>query len=141
MNVVGENYLVTIGEAEHVGKLYNANIYKVIKTEFHPFQVSYQRCLNFFQTTHPISPDAQTFITALNTYFADGHYFSYGYDLTASRQKRLEFLQSLQTSTNDNPFEQEGGSAQKPSSVDPMLMIACDPRYFWNLPLYRDFMD
>lgn len=50
----------------------------------------------------------------------DGFYFSYGYDLTASRQRRINWMQEKNT--------------------DPLKLIACDHQYFWNLALYRDFI-
>jgi hypothetical protein len=56
----------------------------------------------------------------VKTFLCDGFYFSYGYDLTASRQRRIAWMQKR--------------------STDPLEMIACDSRYFWNLRLYKDFI-
>lgn len=56
----------------------------------------------------------------LKSYLACGFYFSYGYDLTASHQRRLSHIQTKAT---------------------PLDLLACDPRYFWNLNLYKDFVD
>jgi hypothetical protein len=50
-----------------------------------------------------------------------GFYFSYGYDLTACRQRRLQVIQG--------------------KKVSPLDMVACDRRYFWNINLYKDFID
>jgi hypothetical protein len=46
----------------------------------------------------------------------DGFYFSYGYDVTCSRQRRLKWIQQ--------------------NSNDALELIACDRNYFWNLQLY-----
>ena len=51
----------------------------------------------------------------------DGFYFSYGYDLTTSRQRRIAWM-------------------QKKDRSDPLKLIASDHNYFWNLGLYRDFI-
>ena len=56
----------------------------------------------------------------VKSYLEDGFYFSYGYDLTASRQRRLTWMQQKNT--------------------DPLKLIACDHQYFWNGALYRDFI-
>ena len=61
------------------------------------------------------------YIDELKKYLCDGFYFSYGYDLTASRQRRIKFLQE--------------------KSKDMMRVIASDHRYFWNINLYKDFRD
>lgn len=50
----------------------------------------------------------------------DGFYFSYGYDMTCSRQRRIQWMQKR--------------------SKDPLQQIASDSRYFWNKNLYRDFI-
>jgi hypothetical protein len=50
----------------------------------------------------------------------DGFYFSYGYDVTCSRQRRVKYMQSQNT--------------------DEMKLIACDLNYFWNYALYADFV-
>ncbi len=56
----------------------------------------------------------------VKTYLYDGFYFSFGYDLTCSRQRRINWMQKR--------------------SKDPLELIAADERYFWNFNLYRDFM-
>lgn len=59
------------------------------------------------------------YIEELKKYLSEGFYFSYGYDLTSSRQRRIKFLQE--------------------KVKDPMRIIASDHRYFWNVNLYKDF--
>jgi hypothetical protein len=61
------------------------------------------------------------YIDQLKKYLCDGFYFSYGYDLTASRQRRIKFLQE--------------------KSKDMLRVIASDQRFFWNINLYKDFRD
>lgn len=56
----------------------------------------------------------------VKAYLCDGFYFSYGYDLTCSRQRRIAWMQKR--------------------SKDPLETIASDSRYFWNLNLLRDFI-
>jgi hypothetical protein len=63
------------------------------------------------------------YIDNLKKYLTEGFYFSYGYDLTCSRQRRVKFLQDTQ------------------ESRDPLRMMASDHRYFWNLNLYHDFIN
>jgi hypothetical protein len=61
------------------------------------------------------------YIDELKKYLSEGFYYSYGYDLTASRQRRIKFMQE--------------------KSKDMLRIIASDHRYFWNLNLYKDFRD
>lgn len=61
------------------------------------------------------------YIDELKKYLSEGFYFSYGYDLTSSRQRRIKFLQEKEK--------------------DPLRIIASDNRYFWNLNLYKDFQE
>jgi len=37
VNIVGDNYLITITEAQIVGTLQNATIYKIVTVALHPF--------------------------------------------------------------------------------------------------------
>ena len=66
---------------------------------------------------HPVGQ----YIEALEKYLCDGFYFSFGYDLTCSRQRRIKFLS-------------EGNK-------DSLRVIASDHRYFWNLNLYNTFRE
>lgn len=50
----------------------------------------------------------------------DGFYFSYGYDITCSRQRRVKWMQS--------------------ADKDAAKLVACDENYFWNHALYADFI-
>ena len=61
------------------------------------------------------------YIEELKKFLKEGFYFSYGYDLTASRQTRIKFLQQ--------------------KCKDKFRVIACDSRYFWNINLYKDFRE
>ena len=47
----------------------------------------------------------------------DGFYFSYGYDVTASRQRRLNWMKT------------EG-------KKEALSLLACDKNYFWNYSMY-----
>ena len=51
----------------------------------------------------------------------DGFYFSYTYDVTCSRQRRVKHIQ-------DNSFEKELGK------------VAADKDYFWNYEMLQDFI-
>ena len=73
MNVLGHNYLGVIENAAHVGTLNNAMIYKITKVNMIPFRLG--------NITH----QAQLMVTDVCSMLEDGFYFSYGYDLTASR--------------------------------------------------------
>ena len=39
VNIIGQNYLCVIKEAQIVGKLYGAHVYKVTETKLYPFYV------------------------------------------------------------------------------------------------------
>jgi len=108
MNVLGVNYLGVIENAAQVGTLNNAKIYKITTVNMVPFRLGNQL------------PQAQQMVSDVKSFLEDGFYFSYGYDLTASRQRRLTWMQQ--------------------KSADPLKLIACDHQYFWNLALYRDFL-
>lgn len=60
-----------------------------------------------------------SYIDELKKYLTQGFYFSYGYDLTCSRQRRIKFLSE--------------------KSKDKLRIIASDSRYVWNSNLYKDF--
>lgn len=64
-------------------------------------------------------------ITKLQKYLRDGFYFGRDYDITASRQRRLQFKKKI-----------EGGV-----QVQPIDFIACEPRYFWNRDIYQGFQE
>ena len=67
-----------------------------------------------------ITGEALNMVNDVISMLEDGFYFSYGYDLTSSRQRRVTWMQE--------------------KSKDPLKLIACDHEYFWNLALYRDFI-
>ena len=60
-------------------------------------------------------------LDGVKTMLCDGFYFSYGYDLTCSRQRRITWM-------------------QKKDRSDPLKLIASDHNYFWNKALYRDLI-
>ena len=63
---------------------------------------------------------------SLKKYLTNGFYFSYHYDMTASRQRRHD-------------FEKKVTSKQiVPHAAD---MIACDDRYFWNKNILERFSE
>lgn len=99
--------------------LYGSHIYKITDVRIIPFYVSFCESLILYQMN--IIHNVAQYIDELKKYLCDGFYFSYGYDLTASRQRRIKFLQE--------------------KSKDMMRIIACDHRYFWNCNLYNDFKD
>lgn len=94
MNVMGTNYLGVIENAQHVGTLNNAKIYNITEVRLVPFRLSI--------TGH----EEQTMVNDVKSMLEDGFYFSYGYDLTASRQRRINWIQT--------------------KSTDPLKLIACD---------------
>jgi len=82
VNINGKNFLCVVTDAEAVGNIFKSNVYKVTGVKLHAFDKDYK----------PPANDAviENFIEFLK----DGFYFSYGYDLTASRQRRIEFLRN-----------------------------------------------
>ena len=72
------------------------------------------------QNQHFIDDITRNIIEDVKNYLCDGFYYSYGYDLTCSRQRRIKWLQNKRS--------------------DPLELIAADKRYFWNLSLYREFL-
>lgn len=73
---------------------------------------------------------ALPYISELKRYLTEGFYFSHGYDLTASRQRRVQYLQGL-----------DSAEARGCKGGEPMRAITCDYRYFWNINLCKDFLD
>ena len=76
MNHAGKNFLGVITDCQEVGVLNRAKVFKVTQVKLLPFQEE---------------SDSQ-FQEALNNvaaYLLDGFYFSFGYDLTCSRQRRI----------------------------------------------------
>ena len=69
-----------IDQAAHVGTLNNAKIYKIASVNLIPFR-----------SGQP--PEAHQIVDDVKKYLIDGFYFSYGYDLTASRQRRITWMQ------------------------------------------------
>ena len=59
-------------------------------------------------------------IQKLMKFMKSGFYFSYDYDLTASRQRRISF---------EKKFEDMKAEGKEVKAVDE---LACDSRYFWN---------
>ena len=97
-----------IKNAEQVGTLNNAKIFKLSDVGMYPFSRTMQ-------------PGDTQLLEDVKAYLEDGYYFSYGYDLTCSRQRRIQWMQK--------------------KISDPMRLIACDHKYFWNLSLYKDFIN
>jgi hypothetical protein len=104
VNVTGLNFLAVITDAVVVGELNNVNIWRVSKVRFLAFKEGH------------LSTECVKLLDASKIMLEDGFYFSYGYDVTASRQRRLKWL--------------------KQGDKDPLKLIACDQNYFWNYALY-----
>ena len=63
-------------------------------------------------------------ISDVKSYLCEGFYFSYGYDLTASRQRWFTLRKE------SKHLGREGT----------LRSIASDPEYFWNINLYKEFV-
>lgn len=81
MNVAGLNFLAVIDKAQVVGQLNNININKVAGVSLLPFKEG------------KISAEIVEMLDATKAMLEDGFYFSYGYDVTCSRQRRLKFIE------------------------------------------------
>lgn len=68
-----------------------------------------------------MSSQCRQILDASKQMLEDGFYFSYGYDVTASRQRRLNWMKN-------------GGKK------DALSLLACDKNYFWNYKMYEDFI-
>ncbi len=108
MNVQGLNFLAVISGCEVVGQLSKVNINKVATVRLLAFQ---EGALDF---------KVVEMLNAAKQMLEDGFYFSYGYDVTCSRQRRVKWMQS--------------------QNKDAAGLIACDDNYFWNHALYADFI-
>ena len=93
INLEGKNYLVTIKQAEKVATLNRSNIMKVTKVRFHSLAVANDAPME--QSTYSQLLGAQktpyverSILEDLRFVLEDGFYFSYGYDVTCSRQRR-----------------------------------------------------
>ena len=121
MNYGGVNILGVISTHQHVGTLNNAKINKVTEVLLLPFAVSFSLDQPFYQTSTYTTRDQMNNVLAdVRSFLCDGFYFSYGYDITCSRQRRIQWMEKR--------------------SKDPLEMVAADKRYFWNFSLYRDFI-
>jgi len=101
LNVSGSNYLGVITKALKVAKLNGSSIYRVVEVKFISFNDGVP------------TPSASVYmLDEVKKLFEDGFYFSYSYDLTCCRQRRVKWIESKKS--------------------DPIELIASDRRYFWN---------
>lgn len=78
MNHSNQNFLGVITESQEVGQLNRAKIFKVTQVRLLPFHDD--------AVKDPLLVEAMNNVVA---YLLDGFYFSFGYDLTCSRQRRI----------------------------------------------------
>ena len=130
MFVNGEEFLCTINRIEEVAIIWNRKdkhgIYLVKDVKFLPIMdPAHAAKRKYITVQKQIKDSTANIIAKLEKYLKDGFYFSRGYDLTANRQKRIQFEEKI-----------AGGLQPKP--VD---FLACDPRYFWNRNNYQGFRE
>lgn len=98
-----------ITKTAKVGKLNGSSIYKVVQVKLISF------------ASGVTTPSASvSMLDEVKKLFEDGFYFSYGYDMTCSRQRRVKWIESKR--------------------ADPIELIASDKRYFWNWNLSQDLV-
>jgi len=83
LNVFSQNFLCVISKVEKVGTLNRANINKVVNVGIYPFA----------ENGNEAHSDMSTVLRGVEATLCDGFYFSYGYDMTASRQRRIAWMQ------------------------------------------------
>lgn len=92
INLDGKNFLVTITEAESVATLNHSNIFKVTKVRFNSLASGKTSATEEQSATQPgvqkPSYKERSIIEDIRNVLEDGFYFSYGYDVTCSRQRR-----------------------------------------------------
>lgn len=109
MTYANTNWLCVITQHQQVGQHGAQKVNKVTQVKMFPYKDEAAKDPATLQT-----------IEDVKQYLYDGFYFSFGYDLTCSRQRRIEWMQQR--------------------SEDRLERIAADKRYFWNYALYRDFL-
>lgn len=105
INVNGANYLAVIFKTAKVAVINRSNIYRVENVRLISFASG---------VTTPANSVAM--LNEVKALLEDGFYFSYSYDVTCSRQRRVKW--------KDN------------SKQDSLELIGSDNRYFWNYNLY-----
>ena len=129
MLLKGEEHLAVITQIAEVAHVFEGSerksIYQIKDVQFFP--IIHPLCFANATGLHNGKPKQNTagLITKLQKYLRDGFYFGRDYDITASRQSRLQFKKKI-----------EGGV-----QVQPIDFIACEPRYFWNRDIYQGFQE
>lgn len=78
-----------------------------------------------FETGRNLSWEERRILEDARAILEDGFYYSYGYDVTCSRQRRQKWINTQSTSLE---------------RMDSLALMAADPDYFWNLNLYKEFI-
>jgi len=85
-------------------------------------------------TKVPLTGQAIETLNATKLMLEDGFYFSYGCDVTCSRQRRAKFIEQSEILNKvSQPADDQSYQAQ-------LSQLAFDRDYFWNEGLYTDFI-
>jgi len=127
MVINGEEFLCVISEIVGVGNIQadksTHGVYMIQDVKLVPIKHP-DRILPGKQSEKTSKSSTKTLVERLVKYLKGGFYFAKGYDLTASRQRRINF--EAKTKKEDC------------SNVE---WLACDSRYFWNKNNYQGFQE
>ena len=127
MLINGEEFLCVINKSEEVSIIQSVNhrhsVQLIQDVMFIPLQQQKSKSQKDQEEDKFNKRSTSNLISKLHKYLKEGFYFSRGYDLTASRQKRVLFDQKMKQGFNPKPID----------------YMACDSRYFWNKNILQSF--
>lgn len=123
ININNLNFILYVKSSTEVGKIKNEIIYIITEVEF--FEINTEN--NDSENKKEIKQIKEGISKILKT----GFYYSFGLDLTNSRQNQAKKLFSLFHDFKNNDFEYK----------IKRIFLTCNKKYFFNYNLYKDFMD
>jgi len=123
ININNSRFILYVKSSNEVGKIKNEIIYIITEVDF--FEISSDN------NDQENKKETKQFKEGIAKLLKTGFYYSFGLDLTSSRQNQAKKLYSLFHDFKNNDFEYK----------IKRIFLTCNKKYFFNYSLYKDFMD
>ena len=121
IDINNSNFILYVKSSTEVGKIKNEIIYIITEVDF--FEIPSEN------NTSDNKKEIKQFKEGISKILKTGFYYSFGLDLTNSRQNQAKKLYSLMHDFKNNDFEYK----------IKRIFLTCNKKYFFNYNLYKDF--
>ncbi len=123
IGINNSNFILYVKSSTEVGKIKNEIIYLITEVDFFEIPSENNNTDN--------KKEIKQFKEGISKILKTGLYYSFGLDLTNSRQNQAKKLYSLFHDFKNNDFEYKIRR----------IFLTCNKKYFFNYNLYKDFID